>query len=530
MFPVTLPEFIELFSNPSVFFIGFIISCIIYNGWKTSYWYRNGIPGPKPLPLVGNVLDIMFKSSFENELDYVKRYGKIVGVYHGTQPNLLIADPELIKQITVKEFSSFPESFSFTYKTPVEEKFLSNLYGDEWKRVRSLLTPTFTTGKLKKVFELIANCTRECIDNLDNNSKISNSKTSIIDLKHFWGRYNMDVTARCFFALDLKVYSDNPVALTAQAKFHKLFSSNKFTALINMIAPEWFVKLTRSGFFSVEGLTYLSELTQAIISVRKSKSIGPNGTEQKFNDFLQLLVEAEEENEEKVKLEEDEDIARSDNNNIERKRLTIDEIVSSAVIFLIAGYETTSTLLTWTTYELARYPEVQEKLYEEIDSLDEINYETINKCVYLEAVINESLRLHPPVIQLPRKCHSDYIIPGTDGAILPKGSRAFISIYAIHHNPENYPEPHIFKPERFLHENRDSIKPFTFLPFGAGPRLCIGMRFALINAKLALVMFLKNHKLINNQFTTKKIDYTFHTGVLTAKTINVGIERRLNST
>ncbi|XP_025016164.1 cytochrome P450 3A11 [Tetranychus urticae] len=496
MLPLALADVIQSTKGLSIYFIGFLIFCLIYNRWKISYWYRNGIPGPKSIPFVGNALDLLFKPSFETELDYVRKYGKIVGIYHGCQPNLIIADPDLIKSITVKEFSCFPESFSFPYLSPIERKFLTVLYGNEWKRVRSLLSQTFTTGKLKKVFELIKSCMVSRLDDLRLSQ--DNLESSFIDVKHFWGRYNLDVTAKAFFGTDLNVYSQSK-AQQVLYNFEQTFKTNPISMIINMVAPEWFNRLTRQSAFNTENLEYLEKLAEAVIEARKEHN--PN---HKYNDFLQLLLESE--------VNEDTNESncegKSVSNDINRQRLSTDEIVSSAVIFLIAGYETTSTLLSWTCYELTRNPDIQEKLYSEIDSLTDVNYETI------------------PVILLPRVAHSDYQLPGKGSPVLPKGSKAFISIYALHHNPEYYPEPYVFQPERFLPENRSKIKPFTFLPFGSGPRLCIGMRFALINAKLALALFLKQYKLVDNVHTTKDIEHIFQFGVLAAKNLKVGIEKR----
>ncbi|CAO2630636.1 Cytochrome P450 3A1 [Lemmus lemmus] len=108
---------------------------------------------------------------------------------------------------------------------------------------------------------------------------------------------------------------------------------------------------------------------------------------------------------------------------------------------------------------------------------------------YLDMVLNETLRLYPNGLRLDRVCKKDVEI---NGVLLPKGSVVVIPVYALHHDPQYWPEPTEFRPERFSKENKGSINPYVFMPFGNGPRNCIGMRFALMMMKLAITKVLQN--------------------------------------
>ncbi len=215
--------------------------------------------------------------------------------------------------------------------------------------------------------------------------------------------------------------------------------------------------------------------------------------------------------------------------NVVNKQLTEDEILAQAWLFFVAGYETTATTLTFCSYELALNPECQEKLCEELksamDSNGEINYETLAKLPYLDSVISETLRLYPPVLRLEREAMTDYKL-GNTGITLLKGQLVEIPVFAIHHSEEYYPNPERFFPERFMPENRDQIIPYTYIPFGAGPRNCIGMRFALMEAKLCLAHIVRRFRFVRSAKTAVPLQFKTVTRLCSAKSVIVGIQKR----
>jgi cytochrome P450 family 6 len=140
--------------------------------------------------------------------------------------------------------------------------------------------------------------------------------------------------------------------------------------------------------------------------------------------------------------------------------------------------------MCFTIYELALNPEIQDRLREEIangvaDNDGELTYELLSEFKYLDMVINESLRKFPPAFFLTRVCRKDFKIPGTE-MVIPKDTDINVNIYSIHRDPEYYPEPEKFDPERFTAENIKTRPACTFIPFGLGPRRCIGKFLKLI--------------------------------------------------
>nr|XP_042905389.1 cytochrome P450 3A16-like [Parasteatoda tepidariorum] len=174
-------------------------------------------------------------------------------------------------------------------------------------------------------------------------------------------------------------------------------------------------------------------------------------------------------------------------------KLTEEEVVAQAFVVFIAGYETTSTALAFTCHLLATHPEVQNRLYEEIQQEKDSDYSTVQGLQYLDQVLNESLRMYPPLTGLTtRVCDRDY---DTGSYTIPKRSNILVPVWDIQHDPEIWPDPYKFDTDRFSMENKGSIKSMAFQTFGTGPRNCVGARFAQLEAKMAIFKLLKNVKL-----------------------------------
>jgi cytochrome P450 family 9 len=168
-----------------------------------------------------------------------------------------------------------------------------------------------------------------------------------------------------------------------------------------------------------------------------------------------------------------------------------------------------------TTYELAMNPKVQEELHRAIDEVSAtldgkpISYETLHKIKYLDMVISESLRMWSPAAQVDRSCTKDYTLDLGDGKsiVIKKGQIFMLPISLIHNDSEYFPNPEQFDPERFSDENKGSIRPGSYIPFGSGPRTCIGSRYALMEAKLLLFNFFRKFTVEKCSDTPAKVGY-----------------------
>jgi len=215
-------------------------------------------------------------------------------------------------------------------------------------------------------------------------------------------------------------------------------------------------------------------------------------------DFLQLLLDAHAddhvyETEKMSALEETTDTKQWKS---ARRALTEDEIVANSLLFFLVGYETTAATVGWMVYNLSLNEDCQDKLYEDVktvyDKYKKLDYEAIAKMNYLDQVFCESLRVFPPAMRTDRMCNKDCDVGPHH---IPSGMVVNISIVGVHMQEEFWPEPEKFDPDRFSAENRDNIVPYSYLPFGSGPRNCIGMRLANLEAKIAMAQIIKNFKI-----------------------------------
>ena len=199
-------------------------------------------------------------------------------------------------------------------------------------------------------------------------------------------------------------------------------------------------------------------------------------------------------------------------------KLSDEEIIDQSVIFLLAGYETSSNTLSLTLYYLAVNPDVQDKLRKEIIEAMESNakkplYDVAQSIEYLDCVIMEAQRQCPPFAQVNRECSEDYDL---NGIHIPAGMEIVIPIYVLHHDPDAWQDPEKFDPERFRGPAKDARHAFQFLPFGAGPRNCIAMKFALMEIKITLVRILTKFKFVQSPET--QVPLIIHPGgTLSAK-------------
>uniref|UniRef100_A0A1A9VMJ7 ABC transmembrane type-2 domain-containing protein n=1 Tax=Glossina austeni TaxID=7395 RepID=A0A1A9VMJ7_GLOAU len=164
--------------------------------------------------------------------------------------------------------------------------------------------------------------------------------------------------------------------------------------------------------------------------------------------------------------------------------------------FMFEGYDTTSTCLKFALLSLAQYPDIQEKCYQEIENLSAFENLTVfdfNNLEYLGCVIKETLRMYPSVPFIGRHCTKETIL---NGLILPANAQISIHINDIMRDSKHFPEPSVFKPERFLPENTRNMHPFAFVPFSAGSRNCIGQKFAMLEIKAALVAILRTYRVL----------------------------------
>lgn len=489
------------------FTIIFVIVTAIYIHYKKTYYYwsNRGINGPKPFPIYGNIpLSLSQLPLAQN--DWVYKYGKIHGHYFFSDPMLTIADVDLLKDILIRNFHKFSDQ-NFRDAHPLEVEYLFRVNGDQWRLDRSIMSPAFSSGKMKAMFNLM----QDAYKNLDREFEKLAKSGEEFDCKVSFGKLTLMIIARCAFAREVDAFEDPNNEILVQ--LHKAFDADFWSYLKILIlsaSPEFVRKWFELSLVNKSVLEYLYKLCNEILKQRINDPSSSND----YPDLLQLLVDARFE---------------SESNGVKVAHgLTDRKIISNLILFFIAGYETTSNVLLWASYTLAMNPDCQEKLYQEVkeasESNTELNYDFFHNLKYLDAFIDETLRMYTPAIGVSRKCIESHVLP--NGLSIEKGTTIYVPIHYIHHNPENYVDPEKFDPERFLPENKSKIDQCAFLPFIQGPRNCIGMRFALLEIKMTLAKLILKFKFLKSQNTPTKLVFEQKTQLLTVAEMPIKLEKR----
>ncbi|CAG0890359.1 unnamed protein product [Darwinula stevensoni] len=399
---------------------------------RFDYFEKRRIPTEKPLyPIVGNLWKFWKEVQIQREMRNMKRYGKVWGSFEGSRPVWNIADPGLIRDICIKEFDHFTDRrVLFEIKEKVLSKMLANLKGQEWKDVRSAVSPVFSSGKIKKMSQLMESCGETLVQHL---REAMDKSQGVVNVKDQYGAYTMDVIATCAFGTKLDSLGKENDPFTKNAR--KFFADNPLVGSPLIIIPFVFPWLLNMGLkiFPMEPIYFFRDLVLDIMKQRKTE-----GRER--GDVLDTMMEQEEKEREAGG----------------EKVITEDVIAAQSLIFFVAGFDTTASMMNFLTYVLAVYPAIQDRLYEEIEkNMDEyggINHEMMNSCVYLDQVVHETLRFYPPANRLERECTKDCII---DGIEFKKGDLIAIPVYAVHHCSDFYRDPEIFDPDRKIYDRFD---------------------------------------------------------------------------
>lgn len=428
-----------------------------------------GIPGPKPYMYWGTVVRHN-KVYYLDDQECARKYGKVWGGFEFRKPMLAVADPDMLKTILVKEcLTYFTNRRNLRLNGELYDA-VSTAEDDHWRRIRNILTSSFTSGRIKEMFSIMKHHSRKLTASLQ--SKAHNNE--VITVKDFFGAYSMDVMASCAFSVDMDTINNPSSPLVTHAQ--KLFKISIPLFFLQGFFPVFLPLLELLGFsfFPKSTTDYFKTLLEKVRAERSGSS------NQNSGDVLQHMINSQ--------------TASDPKKEKQNKGLTDHEILSNATMFVFAGYETSATTLVFLAYNLARNPEVMKRLQEEIDSTfpnkAAVHYEDLMQMEYLDSVVDECLRIYPPAGRLERTAKETVKI---GGITIPKGMLVMIPVYAMHRDPELWPEPEQFKPDRFSKQNKQSINPYTYLPFGLGPRNCLGMRFALMMVKLALVEVLQNY-------------------------------------
>lgn len=427
---------------------------------------KGGFPVIPPFFCFGSGPFLFHKFNFM-KLDYERfeKHGKIYGAYIMSTPWVFTSDPDIIKQITIKDFDHFHGHMA---EFP-EQKYrsLDTTAGEEWREIRKGLSPIFTSGKIKGMTSMV----NWGVDNMLDYLEKKVEENPVVDMKPVFQSMTMDVIGKVAFGIDLNCFNDPDTPLFKYAR--QVFADFLCTGLKSDFLSNMefgMIGLEKLFYYVPPSLDYVWKITRKIQDDRAKENVV-------IGDFIGKIIEMK--------------------HLIKNGHVTEDQLTAQGGLFLGAGFETIATTLGTLSYNLVKNPQALEILMGEVDTVLEdhegvVNHETITKMPYLEANIKETLRLFPTIARNDRMCNKDWEYKGYK---IKKGTCVGISHYVIHHNPEYWPEPELYKPERFLKDNATSIPQGAFMPFGTGPRTCIGERFALMEIKIAMTRLLQKYNI-----------------------------------
>uniref|UniRef100_A0A6M2DZN4 Putative cytochrome n=1 Tax=Xenopsylla cheopis TaxID=163159 RepID=A0A6M2DZN4_XENCH len=496
----------------------FLWAFYIYGTWTYGKFKGTKVPYLQPLPLVGNTLNFILKRE-----DMIENIGKLykmfpghrfVGFFQMRLPGIILRDPELIRQITVKDFDGFPNHRPF-FDTDLEPLFGSSLFAlqdQKWRDMRATLSPAFTGSKMRLMYEFIIECAQQMTDYLQ--QKADKEGVLDIEMKDLITKYANDVIATSAFGIKINTLEepDNIFYKMGQtvSNFSGFWISIKFFAF--MTVPK-LMKILNIPLIDRKCGEFFRHLVHDTMKMREERGIVRP-------DMIHLLMQAKKgslQHEANGDVAHDAGFATVTESSITKtaapKRVwSNDEITGQALLFFLAGFETISTATSFTIYELVLNQEAQKTLQEEIDEVcvelknsnkTQVDYERLHKMKYLDMVVSEGLRKWPGAPFTDRICNRNYTMEDYEGNKyeVQKGDALMLPIYNLHHDEKYYENPEKFDPSRFSEENKQNIKPFTYMPFGVGPRNCIGSRFALMEMKAILFNIFKEFDIVPSEKT-----------------------------
>ncbi|KAL4228065.1 Cytochrome P450 3A4 [Mactra antiquata] len=486
-----------------------LVLTIVHQHNKRLFFKNIGVNLEPTLPVIGAFYKILTLGILEHDAYSIKQFGKIHGTYLGNVPTLVVSEPNMIKEIFVKQFCNFPNRMKALYISKWWENGIVIASGEHWHYLRSLISPALSTSNLKQTEAMITKClcsgNNYLLNLVDDNSSVD------IDIKNVFSALTMDIICATAFGVEMHSLEDINSDFTKHAKIVSTLNieSNPVNAIPLIIPPARKVfELLDIDYVNKTSLDFIKNVVSAMIATRKQQS------ENKFKDTLQNLMNAhkgfngEGQQEKKFIYEakENSSTERWDMRNDEFKKfkskgLSDDELIANSLIVLMAGYDTTATTLTWMTYLLATNQHIQDKVREEIDQVlgqEEPTQDNVSKLKYTEMFLCETLRLYPAANRTGRDAAVDTDVLGCK---IPKNLSITVPIFAMHRMPEYWDDPDSCIPERFSPERKHKINPYVYMPFGVGPRSCVGMRMAKSLCKIIIAKLLQDFTLNVNSLT-----------------------------
>nr|QLL22066.1 cytochrome P450 [Tribolium confusum]UXX17146.1 CYP4G7 [Tribolium confusum] len=507
--------------NSLVIFLGVVTAILaIYHFWFQSLRYTklgNKIPGYDPIPIIGNAHLALNKSPteiMEFALRIVKEKGSIVRFWFGSKLGVALLDPRDI-ELVLGSNVHLEKSSEYSFFEPWLGDGLLISKGDKWRSHRKMIAPTFHQSILKTFIPVFNKNAASLIDQLRNEAL-----DQICDIHDYMSGTTVDVL------LETVMGVKKTKEATSSYKYAKavmdMCTILHFRHVRIWLRPDWIFSLTKMFKEQNSLLRIIHNLTDRVIK-QKKRAYFERVKEGDVSLYNNAVKETEEENL-RVKNEQTfnygsalrDDLDENDENLGEKKRLAFldfmveasqtegnklndEEIREEVNTIMFEGHDTTAAASSFFVCVLGCYPEIQEKVYQELREIFQgsdrpITFNDTLEMKYLERVLLETLRMYPPVPIITRVINEEIKLASADYT-LPIGTTVGIGQFLVHRNPKYYPNPDKFDPDNFLPERCQQRHYYSFIPFSAGPRSCVGRKYAMLKLKILLASIVRNFKI-----------------------------------
>ena len=411
-------------------------------------------PGPPGNFLLGTLLDA-WSDPLGMMTKGVREYGEIVGFRFAYIRYVVVADPEAIKHVLVTNAKNYTKSVNYAGLKVILGNGLLTAEGDAWKKQRRMTQPAFHRERLAGFADTMTECTKDMLDRWDT------AKDTRVDAHEEMMRLTFRIVGRTLLSAEL----DGDAKAIGEAMAIGIKWANDHVESVFRFPP-WVP--TPNNIRFNRALKAIDDLMNRVIDDRKKST-------ERHDDLLGMLMEMKDE---------------ESGEGMSDKQLR-DELLT----LVLAGHETTANALTFALHVLSQHPNVLAKLREEASTVLGGRTPTLAdlpKLVYATQVIEEVMRLYPPAWCMERQAIEDDVIGDHR---IAKGTIIGVAPWVTHRLPRLFPNPEGFDPSRFSKEAKESRHKHAYLPFGGGPRTCIGNAFAMMEMQLVLPMIVQRYRL-----------------------------------
>ncbi len=410
--------------------------------------------GPGGLPFFGNFFDFA-QGRHRYLLELATSYGEVARFRILKYPLYILSNPEHVQEFFVRKKQHFVKADrSRANLRQLTGDGLLTSVGDYHASQRKMVQPSLHATRIHAYADTMVEITESLLDTWQAGQERNIHQDMML--------ITMEIVSRTLFGSDVL---DDAVAVGEAIMFLQENARRSFVPIIEL--PSWLETPAQKKAKAARAT--IDNVINRFIKERRTEDIVDKG------DLLSMLLLSEDEN---------------------GNRMNDKEVRDEAVTLFSAGHETTSNALTWALYLISQHPQVEAKLFEEVDSVLQgrrPQLSDLRDLSYTNMIIKETMRLYPPAWSLMVRAVIEDVELGDYQ--LEKGSGVFVSPYVLHHHPDLWDEPESFRPERFSPENEKNYHKYQYIPFGGGEHVCIGNSYAMMEAALVLATIAQTYQL-----------------------------------